>query len=283
MNGDCARAYGRLMTTVNDEGPEPLKPDERTLVREAADALLFCEDLAADEEARDGLTRVGDLAGDLVASGRWVPKAGRRAVLVIIESSGRWRRRPEPYGSAAIGSLPPSDCLTSVGEPRSGTGSRCGRSRAARRCSGTLARASSRTSLPVVARRDVGEREHRHAGRGGQLRRPGGGRVACLGRARRLLLQEGRLVHEQIGLEGDEAGHLAGRRVSRQHHAAPAPRLAHHLIGPHAVDGLAVLEATEVGPRDDAQLAARAPGRMPLAADPPPARIRARATPWSVA
>ena len=87
MNSDRARAYGRLMTTVNDEGPEPLKPDERTLVREAADALLFCEDLAADEEARDGLTRVGDLAGDLVASGRWGPERAEQ-LLRDIESSG---------------------------------------------------------------------------------------------------------------------------------------------------------------------------------------------------
>ena len=47
--------------------------EEAALTREAADALLFCESLARDDEARDGLTRVGDLAGDLVGSGRWGP------------------------------------------------------------------------------------------------------------------------------------------------------------------------------------------------------------------
>ena len=47
----------------------------------------FCEDLAGDREARDGLTRVGDLAGDLVASGRWGPDRAEQ-LLRDIESSG---------------------------------------------------------------------------------------------------------------------------------------------------------------------------------------------------
>jgi hypothetical protein len=61
------------MQTVRDDGEVALTPVESALVREAADALLFCENLATDDEARDGLTRVGDLAGDLVGSGRWGP------------------------------------------------------------------------------------------------------------------------------------------------------------------------------------------------------------------
>jgi hypothetical protein len=73
MNSDRAHAYGRLMRTIREDGPVALEPSESALVREAADALLFCENLAADDEARNGLTRVGDLAGDLVGSGRWGP------------------------------------------------------------------------------------------------------------------------------------------------------------------------------------------------------------------
>jgi hypothetical protein len=73
MTSERAQAYGRLMRTVRDEGSDALAADEQALVREAADALLFCEDLSWDDEARDGLTRVGDLAGDLVGSGRWGP------------------------------------------------------------------------------------------------------------------------------------------------------------------------------------------------------------------
>ena len=59
------------MRTIREDGAVALDPSESALVREAADALLFCESLATDDEARDGLTRVGDLAGDLVGSGRW--------------------------------------------------------------------------------------------------------------------------------------------------------------------------------------------------------------------
>lgn len=73
MNSERAQAYGKLMRTVREDGPVALEPSESALVREAADALLFCESLATDDEARDGLTRVGDLAGDLVGSGRWGP------------------------------------------------------------------------------------------------------------------------------------------------------------------------------------------------------------------
>jgi hypothetical protein len=82
-----AAAYGRLMRTVRDDGPEALQPDECALIREAADSLFFCEELAWDDEARDGLTRVGDLAGDLVGSGRWGPDRAER-LLQDIESCG---------------------------------------------------------------------------------------------------------------------------------------------------------------------------------------------------
>ena len=60
MNSERAQAYGRLMQAVRAEGPEALDAAEQTIVREAADALLFCEDLSWDDEARDGVTRVGD-------------------------------------------------------------------------------------------------------------------------------------------------------------------------------------------------------------------------------
>jgi hypothetical protein len=75
------------MQTVRADGPEALTPAERALVREAADALLFCADLSWDGEARAGLTRVGDLAGDLVGSGRWGPERAER-LLRDIEACG---------------------------------------------------------------------------------------------------------------------------------------------------------------------------------------------------
>jgi hypothetical protein len=87
MNSDRAQAYGRLMKAVRAEGPEALEPAEQETIREAADALLFCEDLSWDDEARDGVTRVGDLAGDLVGSGRWAPDRAEQ-LLRDIEACG---------------------------------------------------------------------------------------------------------------------------------------------------------------------------------------------------
>ena len=87
MTSDRAQAYGRLMATIREDGPEALSPTECALLREAADALLFCENLAVDEEARDGLTQVGDLAGDLVGSGRWGPERAEQ-LLRDIECCG---------------------------------------------------------------------------------------------------------------------------------------------------------------------------------------------------
>jgi hypothetical protein len=75
------------MRTVRDDGPDPLAPEERALIREAADALFFCDELAWDDEARLGLTRVGDLAGELVGSGRWGPDRAEQ-LLRDIESCG---------------------------------------------------------------------------------------------------------------------------------------------------------------------------------------------------
>ena len=87
MTSERAQAYGRLMRTIDEEGPVELRLEERTLIREAADALVFCELLASDDEARDGLTRVGDLAGDLVGSGRWGPERAEQ-LLRDIEACG---------------------------------------------------------------------------------------------------------------------------------------------------------------------------------------------------
>jgi hypothetical protein len=87
MTSDRAQAYGRLMQAMRAEGSEALEPAEQEILREAADALLFCEDLSWDDEARDGVTRVGELAGDLVGSGRWAPDRAEQ-LLRDIEACG---------------------------------------------------------------------------------------------------------------------------------------------------------------------------------------------------
>ena len=51
-----------------------LHRDEQDLVREAADALFFCEDLGADSGAREALDRVQTLLDHMVDSDRLLPE-----------------------------------------------------------------------------------------------------------------------------------------------------------------------------------------------------------------
>ena len=75
------------MRTISAGGDAQLEPNERELLREAADAVFFCEDLAGDAEARDALTGASDLAGHLVGSGRWGPERAER-LLADLEGCG---------------------------------------------------------------------------------------------------------------------------------------------------------------------------------------------------
>ena len=82
-----AEAYGRIMRIVTAEGSEQLGPDEQALLREAADALVFSEDIGADDEARDALAGANDLAGNLVGAERWSPDYAEQ-VLQDLEACG---------------------------------------------------------------------------------------------------------------------------------------------------------------------------------------------------
>jgi hypothetical protein len=66
-----ARAYGRVVKTVDELGPSKLLPAERDRLRTAADLLLFARDLGRDLEARDALLDADALCRHLVDSGRW--------------------------------------------------------------------------------------------------------------------------------------------------------------------------------------------------------------------
>jgi hypothetical protein len=71
------------MEVVSADGDAALERAEQEVLREASDALFFCEDLALDEDARDALSHVSDLAG----SERWDPELAER-VLQDLESCG---------------------------------------------------------------------------------------------------------------------------------------------------------------------------------------------------
>jgi hypothetical protein len=75
------------MKVVSAEGETALEPAEQQVLREAGDALFFCEDIALDDDAREALSRVSDLAGQLVGAERWDPELAER-VLQDLEDCG---------------------------------------------------------------------------------------------------------------------------------------------------------------------------------------------------
>ena len=75
------------MQVVSAGGEAALEPAEQELLREAGDALFFCEDIALDDDARDALARVSDLTGQLVGSERWDPELAEQ-VLQDLEDCG---------------------------------------------------------------------------------------------------------------------------------------------------------------------------------------------------
>jgi hypothetical protein len=82
-----SQAYGRLMTVISGDGDAALSAAERDTLREAGDALFFCEDIALDEDAREALSRVTDLTGQLVGAERWDPELAEQ-VLQDLEDCG---------------------------------------------------------------------------------------------------------------------------------------------------------------------------------------------------
>jgi hypothetical protein len=58
------------MKTLDDMGPSKLQADEQASVREAADALFFCES-GADAAAIEALDHTRALVARLVDSDRW--------------------------------------------------------------------------------------------------------------------------------------------------------------------------------------------------------------------
>jgi hypothetical protein len=74
MNSERSQAYGRVTATLTDIGPTKLQAAEQDVLRDAADTLLFCEDVSGDPTAQEALERVDDLLERLVASDRWTPE-----------------------------------------------------------------------------------------------------------------------------------------------------------------------------------------------------------------
>jgi hypothetical protein len=75
------------MKVVSASGDAALEPAEQEVLREASDALFFCEDVGLDDDAQAALSRVSDLAGQLVGAERWDPDLAE-LVLQDLEACG---------------------------------------------------------------------------------------------------------------------------------------------------------------------------------------------------
>lgn len=78
MTRERARAHARVMMTLT--GPAPLLPSEQARAHCAADALLFCADIAADRSARAAFADIETMREQLVATRRWTRAGARRLV-----------------------------------------------------------------------------------------------------------------------------------------------------------------------------------------------------------
>ena len=68
------------MKTIQDLSESKLHPQEQELVRDAADGLLFCEDLRDDPATEQSLTELYELVDRLVESDRMDPERGQRLI-----------------------------------------------------------------------------------------------------------------------------------------------------------------------------------------------------------
>ena len=78
MNSDRTQAYGRVIKALNDLADSKLHPEEQQIVREAADSLLFCEDMASDPAAELALGELYELTDRLVENDRMSSEATLR-------------------------------------------------------------------------------------------------------------------------------------------------------------------------------------------------------------
>ena len=75
-----SQAYGRVVRTLREVGSAKLLPAEQDLIREAADALLFCDDPTADESAGEAVSTIETVAAHLVESDRWTAERASQLV-----------------------------------------------------------------------------------------------------------------------------------------------------------------------------------------------------------
>jgi hypothetical protein len=94
MTSERSEAYGRAMRSLADLGPSKFHPFQQEVIRDAADGLLFCEDLAEDTAANDALERFYALAAHLIENDVLTPDTVERLVADVVGCG------PTPVGLA---------------------------------------------------------------------------------------------------------------------------------------------------------------------------------------
>src|SRR4051794_7103830 len=84
MNSERSEAYGRAMKSLADLGPSKFHPFQQEVIRDAADALLFCEELASDSSADEALERFYALAAHLIENDVLTPDTVERLVADVV-------------------------------------------------------------------------------------------------------------------------------------------------------------------------------------------------------
>jgi hypothetical protein len=90
LTEERTQSYSRVVRTLEDLGPSKLRSDEQAVIRDAADALIFCASSELDELAGQALREAESLLDGLVLSGRWT-KPTAQALLEDIAGCGPTR------------------------------------------------------------------------------------------------------------------------------------------------------------------------------------------------
>ena len=83
MNSERAQAYGQVTKLLDDLSASKLHKHEQEVVREAADALFFCENLDGDAGAEQALADFYDLVDRMMESERLLPETAGRMTAAV--------------------------------------------------------------------------------------------------------------------------------------------------------------------------------------------------------
>jgi hypothetical protein len=87
VNSERAQAYGQAIKVLDDLSASKLHEHEQDVVREAADALFFCENLDGDPGAEQALANLYDLVDRMIENERLLPETGGR-LTGLVEACG---------------------------------------------------------------------------------------------------------------------------------------------------------------------------------------------------